>query len=286
MFTLIILLTALISGAVSLITGTGKLVINHRDGKKTITKRGWVCIVFTMILVALPPVQNWLQERHNKEQEKLQLAEQDKREARLKLSYDSTISVMKDKFDTSNQKSISIISETLGKYGYKLDSANKVLKKTIADSSNKNKASDDPVLQLASVDLVKGIDFTGKDNEGYHYRLSLFSLDAASSNYEVKASFVVQDSILGYAYMGYDLPISKESKLSKENSIGFYVIIPPHVHYAMLYVWLRGKYKNFDGSKLYTVDEVYYNNKIGNSFGTIKGDTRLKAIEAVKKSEK
>src|ERR1035437_5750907 len=185
MFTIIIFLIALLSGIGSFVSSTGKTVIRHIDGSRTLTKDGYIFLTCTIVLVLLPPIQNYLQEKHNDKVEKEQKVQQDQRDSSLKARYDSTIYVMKDKFDTSNQKSTSIISETLGKYGYKLDSANKTLIRVMRDSSKtKIIVADDPVLSMPNEPPdVKGINIIREEKEKTHYSICFKSYDAGSSRF-------------------------------------------------------------------------------------------------------
>ena len=287
MFTIIILITALISGIGSFVSGVGKIVVKHKNGKRTLTKAGYVFLTCNIILVLLPPIQNWLQEKHNKKVEVSQQQEQDKREARQKYSYDSSLLVMKSKFDTSSQKSTLIISETLGKYGYKLDSSNKILKKTIGDSSKiRIKENANPILALSKEEDYKGIILLKHESGLFHYRINFISYEAGSGSYSLKCSFVVLDSTKGLVYFLNDELLSITSKITKDGSESAFISVPDIYRYCYLYVWVRGKYKNVDGTKEYNIDDLNYNNKNGNVFGSVKGATRVNIIQEVKKYEK
>ena len=65
------------------------------------------------------------------------------RDSIQKVRYDSSLLVMKIKYDSSHNKTVSIITETLGKYGFKLDSTNRSLYRI------------DPILQVCG--NLKGI---------------------------------------------------------------------------------------------------------------------------------
>ena len=69
------------------------------------------------------------------------------RDSILKSNYDSSLYVLKNKFDSSNITTVVTISQTLGKYGYLFDSAqNKLIKLIKGSSKTRVIEKDDPVL--------------------------------------------------------------------------------------------------------------------------------------------
>ncbi|MHA4808035.1 hypothetical protein ACX0G9_08005 [Flavitalea flava] len=286
MIALIISLVALCTGIIAFIAAQEVIIDSNQRGIKRIKKPGWIFIYCTGALVFLPLIQYVLQNAADEKKETQKKIEQDKRDSNLRASYNVAILNIKKNFDTSNQKTVSLVSETLGKYGFKLDSANKKLIKKVVDSAKtKIILGDDPILQLS--DAPKGIEFLKREINVNHYKITYESTDASSCCYEIKYSVVILDSLKGYKYINLQPanPPDYNLNLSKNQGESFFFHINDELTYNYLYVWVRGKYKNSDGSKSFTINKVYFNNINGNAFGFIQGNTRQKVIETVLKNE-
>ncbi len=255
-------------------------------GRSKITPSGIIIIVSGLTIFVASILQQRSQERKDKEKDEQAKLEQDKRDSILRRNYDSSLLVMKDKFDTSNFKTTAIIAENLGKYGYKFDSTNGSLVKLIKDSSKtKVIVGDDPVLAICDFSDMKGITVTNYTKYKISFRTLLSSLDAGSSDFEIKYSYVIQDSLKNLYYYFKEIPIPFSSVLSKDASKGNYVNIESPIEIYFVYIWARGKYKNLDKTKPFEFNEVYYLNPHGNTTGTVKGETREKIIDLILKRE-
>jgi len=102
-------------------------VDGRRKGFKKVTTRGWVLILLGIMVIVTSfgqqTIDNKISNRDNISRSK----ENNKKDSILRAKYDSSLLTIQNKFDTSNQKTISIVSETLGKYGFRFDSVNKEL---------------------------------------------------------------------------------------------------------------------------------------------------------------
>lgn len=237
-------------------------------------------------LIILPAVLFNQQKNDEVKKDKLTKIEQDKRDSIQRRNYDSSLLIMKLKFDSSNFKTNSIISENLGKYGYKFDSANNRIVKMIKDSSKtKIIVGDDPVVNIESDGNIKGIEIKSIRNKEYYLAISLKSNDAGSSSFEIKYSFVCEDT-MGYLFYHYNsIPIGYSSAIGKDQYMESFSSIYPVSRPHFIYIWARGKYKNIDKTKSYFLAQVYYYNTYGNTFGMMQGNTREKIIEKVKLHE-
>src|SRR4030042_2675119 len=96
----------------------GMLTDNRYKGFKRLTEYGRTLIAVNVIMLIILIGQHY----HNKYIAKIKDQEyqikQDMRDSILKVRYDSSLVVMKSKFDASNIKTIITVSDVLGKYGY------------------------------------------------------------------------------------------------------------------------------------------------------------------------
>jgi len=283
--TLLLFLILFVTGVVTIISSMGSIV---EEGTQKFTKRGKVMIFFIGILVFLPLIQNWLQQRAEGIKDDNAKLERRERDSTLQARYDSSLIVMKSKFDTSNIKYVSVVSETLGKYGYKLDSATKSLKKVFGDSAKvKTKEAVDPVLAVGDSRGLKGIDFKGSDDNYYHYEITIVSQDAGSSHFLLKCSAVILDSLTdGFIYLSKHSLIENEATLSIEGARTSYFRVEKKYKFNFFAVWIRGTYKNVDGTKTYFIDQVNFNNKAGNTSKIFFGPTALEVKQIVDQMEK
>ena len=135
MLAILTLLIAGVAAIASFLPSTGKVYDNSNrvKGLKRMKLRGWWTLGLFCLVLALTWTQNWLNEK-----------EQYKRENAQKRSFDSTLAAYKKQTDLSNRRTILDITKTqteiLGKYGFKLDSANNTLVKAVRDSSAKQRS--------------------------------------------------------------------------------------------------------------------------------------------------
>ncbi len=153
---LIIIGIALLIAFSSFISTVGKLLDRRRKGINIVTKRGWIIIALNFGVIILSVMQYFFNEDDLKQKDNEATKKQIMRDSILKSNYDSSLYVLKNKFDTSNLNTVSTISQTLGKYGYLFDSAQKRLVKIISDSSKtKIIVQEDPILSICSFEGIK-----------------------------------------------------------------------------------------------------------------------------------
>lgn len=263
--TLLLFLILFVSGIVTVISSMGSII---EEGTHKFTTRGKVMVGFICVLVFLPLVQNWLQNKADERKERDTKIAQDRRDSTLKAQYDSSLSVIKSEFDTTSMNYVLVVSETLGKYGYKLDSSTKSLKKIIRDSSKTRIITEsfDPVLSLGDDDRNKGISLVDRKNGSYNYEITIYSMDAGSSRFSLTCSAaIIGKDFSKPIYLSQFPTCDYKTTLSKGFGLTIYFRVNEKNVYDYLVIWLRGSYYNMDGSKKYFTDQVYFNNKNGNT---------------------
>lgn len=280
MSVIILVLIALFVAASSFVSSTGKVIDRRRKHFKYITNRGWVIICLNLIVVILSVAQYRLNERELGEKERINESRQHIRDSILKAGYDSSLLILKDKFDTSNLKTVSVVSQTLGKYGYLLDSSNKELKKIIRDSSKtKVYVQEDPILTLC---VQNGIVLKELKNGFNNFSLSICSEGAGSTDFNLDCQVIFADSLTKFTYVGRIDPLAKSTQIPKENIITSFFSVTDNIKSDFLYIWIKGTYKNIDKTKEYSIDNLYYYNYKGKTYGLVNGKTRDEALNFIK----
>ena len=282
---LIIFGIALIIAITSFISSTGKLLDRRKEGLKIITKRGWFLIALNFVVILLSVAQYILNENKLHQKDVEASNKQAIRDSILKSNYDSSLFVLKNKFDTSNIKIVSTISQTLGEYGYLLDSAQKSLVKIIKDSSKtKIITQEDPILSICS---FEGIKLEKNENDKYYYNLKFCSEGAGCTGFNVTASIVLSDSMPSnyFIYLKDNLVLSNEIQIPKDAAYVKYFNFSDKLKYTLLYVYVNGAYTNIQRTKTYNIDAVYYYNKIVKTSGMVEGETRKNIISFIQKNK-
>lgn len=269
LFTLSIAVFAALS---SFIPSTGKIFDNRCTGLKKIQRKGWFTIICIIILINLTVLQNWFNERETKNKEKQALIEQNRRDSIQRKNYDYSLTEMKRKFDASNINTVKTVAEALGKYGFKLDSANLNLVKVVRDSAKTNVIlPDSPVLVLCN---SYGIELEKSTVDRPLYTLSICSQDASSSNFNVVVKLLVADSLDNIIHISTIEGLTKDVVIPKGNAFQQTLHIPNNWRYSSLYVSIKGTYQDFNRTKIYPVDNVYYYKVQSKKFGILIGRNR------------
>ena len=249
---------------------------------KIITKRGWIAIVLTLSVIMLLVWQNYLSEKTNDKKDEALRKEKEKS--------DSTVTNrIKAGVDSNRQILFDDLSKALAKQGFEFDSSQKRIERLVKDSSKiRVFEKADPVLHLVTMGGKKGIEIVKEDNATFSIEIQILSSDAGSAGFEITYSILKINSVDQIIYLGKQTPLEYGNKLSiNEANISYFVI--PNDKYGrpdMILIWARGKYKNIDLSKTFQLDDVYYYNVNGNTFGEMKGKTRDAILYNVKMNEK
>jgi hypothetical protein len=280
--------------AISIITAIGQVMSTNfslkdetRTGISKITIAGWIFYLCTFVLAFLPAIQEAIQESLQSEKDRDNSLVQDKRDERLRKSYDSAIVDMKKKFDASSNA----VTETLGKYGYKLDSANRVLI-NIKDSL-KPHSTESPLIRLITPEEGEpGIVFVRHNpDEGYVFKVTLVSLNASSAGIDLTLDFATQREILGLTNIHYNVnfrakPLESNSRIGINDAITSYILVHEDHDFAILYMWLHGSYKRFDGSGYFPLDLLYAYYFENKAVRLVSGETRKNILGMIRAKQK
>lgn len=277
--------------AISIITGIAQIISSSYDlknpikkGLANITIAGWFFYICTFLLSFMPAIQKAVQDSIDSETENKRTIEQEERDNRLRHNYDSSLVEMKKKFDMSSMT----ISQTLGKYGFKLDSTNLVL--VNLKDSFRAMSGVNPVLMLTNPpDDSWGIELVDeKPGNRLKFRINIQSRDAGSSFFNIVYSFVVADSLFAYYVKpdaNFSLDYSRNLPTDQITS-SYHTIVFDKTKIEVLFLWVHGSYKRLDGTGNFFVDEVYgyyFKNK---RVMIIKGKTKEGVKSVIRKYEK
>jgi hypothetical protein len=280
---ILILTISIITGFTQILSSLSDLKDSdpNKKGIGKITKAGWLFYVCAIILSILPGIQKLAQDDVDDEQRIKNDLAQDKRDSILRANYDSSLLVMKSKFDTTT----AIVSATLGKYGYKLDEANMRL---ISLGDSVKKGGTDPVLQLTYPPDPQGIILLEKSlEEESKFAINIASIDAGSSRFHIKYSFVLEDSV----HLSYYPPDTKDLidpqlTIAKDQISRSYHYIPIRDNHILLFIWVRGDYKRVDGTGNFYINNVYCYNIRDATTTLVFANTRKRIIDLINNFEK
>lgn len=282
MANIIILVTIpLLVAILSFILAQYKPLDKRRKGLKIITKYGWIIIIINLVIIVLSVIQFSLNEKEIAEKDKQATTNQKKRDLILKSNYDSSLDVLKKKFDTTNIKTVEVVAQTLGKYGFLFDSSQKMLIKIIKDSSKiRVIEKEDPIFSICAIDGIKLI----QNQKGIiEVTISLCSDEAGSTAFDISGNFLISDALAStkFIYLG-DLQIERNFVISQKISKKLFFKFTGDFNSKMLYIYLNGTYKNLDKTKTYSINTVYYLNTNSGSIGEISGRTKTNIIDYLK----
>jgi len=275
---IIILITAFL--ALSSIITTSNVFKSEEKGFKKFTKTGYFIIVVNICIIILTVFQYSINKKELIKSEKNAVKKQNYKDSILRLRYDSALFVMKKKYDTTNIKTISVVTELLAIYGFKLDSSNQKLQKIIKGSSKTLVVlPNDPVLQICGKD---GIVLNRYKNNKYYFDVNLCSKDASCTNFGLFCPVVLEDST-NKLLLFTELKIPSDYKIASDDHVKLYLTIPNNYKFNFIYILISGNYKNTDYSKSYSVNDLYYYNSKGHTYGLMGGDTKKRIISFIKK---
>jgi hypothetical protein len=259
----------------------GILTENTFKGFKHLPKysRGLIIVNILMLFVLIG------QHYQNKYRTKIKDYEyqfkQDTRDSIVRVRYDSLLLVVKASFDASHIKTIATVTDVLGRYGYKLDSANRKLVSILKESpKTKVMLSIDPVLSCSAFILCE------QTRGNSVYRIEICSYDAGSTGFDIKGNFLAIDSLNHKIHLGGKTIFDYENRIPKDSINGFYMGIDNYAMYSYVFVRLLGSYKNMDGSKTFLIDDVIAYNIRNKTFYTTTGSRREEIIDFIENNSK
>ncbi|MGB4843956.1 MAG: hypothetical protein WBP16_05780 [Ferruginibacter sp.] len=273
---LIILLFAIVSGIAIIIPAKDIIIDPYGTGRSKLKPGGILLLIAVILLIILPVVQYNIQKK-----------EETTRNKELKIGYDSSLAEIKKKFDSTSFKTDSLIADNLGKYGYKFDSTSNRLEKIVRDSSKTRIIQTaDPVLDLREIQNVKVISISPAPENKFDVIIHYTSSDAGSGSYEIVLSTVTKDSLNNFSYVGNLKPLKYTTQIPSGGSRGTGFSINNPKKFTHLFFWIRGKYKNIDKSKAFSMDEVYFLDYKSGDYGTASVSDNKLVKSIVYKNEK
>lgn len=273
---LVIFLFAIVSGIAIIIPAKDIIIDPYGRGRSKFKPGGVLLILAVILLIILPVIQYNIQKK-----------EEIIRNQELKRGYDSSLSEIKKKFDSTSFKTDSLIADNLGKYGYKFDSASNRLEKIVRDSSKTRVIEkDDPVLHLRQIENVKIISITPISDKEQKVIIHFSSSDAGSSSFDIKLSCVTLDFSDNLSYSGSYRPFGYTAQISKDGSLPATFMLNNAKNFVQIYFWIRGSYKNIDKSKIFRMDEVFVFDSKTKEYGVADLDISGIIKDKVSKYEK
>lgn len=284
---LIIFFFSIVSGIAVIIPSLPAVIDKRGNGLRRFKKHGLLFFIAMIFLILMPTAQYYVQKSIDKGKDRAQKKEQDNRDEKLRLAYNTSIVEMKSKFDESNQKTVAIVSDNLGKYGYRFDSATGRLEKLVRDSSKTRvKENDDPVFSLGLLPNVKPVIITGKNGGNLHLTLNYNSADAGSTGFEINNTMLGLEGFDNYIYLYSGTVLGDNVNLSKNSFIPVYYTIKD-INFKNIYIWIRGNYKNIDKSKSFNTDVMYVYNIKDSTCGIVTMElVKQDIIKQINKFEK
>jgi hypothetical protein len=259
------------------ISTNNELVNKQKKGFKSLTKQGVQLIVINLGMILLLVFQYVINENETKKNNVEFKENQEIRDSVLKANYDSSLVVVKSKFDSSTLKIISTVTKALGKYNHELDSTNENLALKLRKYSS---IPDDPVLYC--------IDFKryNRVNNLSYFKLEFTSRDASCTGININCDFFGSDSENSYKYLTTDKLFSSKDRISKNSSKIFYINLINEDMYKIIFIHVKGTYKNSDKSKTLSIDDSHYYNVGTNSFTMLKDySEHVEIIKMMKKND-
>jgi len=262
----------------ALLSSIWDIVDKEKRGLKAITKKGRIIILLNLSVIIISVLQYNQNEIDVKQKEDEAKTEQIQRDSILRDGYDSSLYIMKQKYDSSHENIVRTIASALGEYGFRLDSSNQKLERLIKDSSKtKIILPNDPVLQVCT---NRGIEIIDTTSNKHKYQIRFCSKDAGSANFKIKLDFVLADSIANYDYIGSHY-FPQEAQISQDTEYSLFFDVSNNLNYSFLYILVNGTYSNIERTKSYPTDILYYYNRLGNTQGMITGKTRDSIIKFI-----
>ncbi len=284
----VILLVSIVSSVAIIVPSWSIIYDPYKRGYFPFTRKGVVLFMAVLALIALPLIQYKIQKKEDLRKDTNQKIDNDRRDSILRSEYATSVLEIKDKFDVSNFKTDSIISDNLGKYGYKFDLATNRIIKLVRDSSKiRTLEKDDPILELFDYPDLKAISIQSTTDKVINFKISISSLDAGSCCYEILTAAVGEDFNGKYEYLGSDTPLRNTMKIAKDARQPVFMYVQAKKNqFKMIYFTMNGKYKNTDQTKSFLWEGIYYYNLEANTIGSVKGISADRIIALVKNQNK
>jgi uncharacterized protein (UPF0297 family) len=287
--TFVIGLIGFFTALVGFIPSTGKVYDDsnyisqpNKPYYKRIKKRGWITLSCIVIGILLSVVQSYLNE-----------VESDRKDI-VNIKKDS---LSKEELKSYSIRTIDTLSTTLGRYGFKLDSTNNLVK-ILGDSVKKAKTQiivtnkPIPYLQMCLIEKSQPSENEReeyKEIDWYYFRFCSHNIE--SKIIEMETHVIIVDTLNRYKYiMKIDL-LPKNSIVIKFTSDGAnqtalekQIYLSKKSPRKAIFVLLRGSYGDIDGENIHYIEDVYVLNEniigsaIRRGFGQIFNELTKKSV--------
>jgi hypothetical protein len=120
------------------------------------------------------------------------------------------------------------------------------------------------------------IDSASKSSD--HYFVNFCSYDAGSAYFNIKAYIAIKDSLHNYTYVNTFPLYDKNESMSKDSQMTTGFSFKTNKNYVDLYLFLKGTYKNLDGSKEFSVNIVHLYSPKTKTVSVLKGQAKNTVI--------
>lgn len=275
--TYLVSISAALTAIIPLMAKPGQIFNRTYKWYKRIRGTGYIIIAISALGIYFNILQNTYNDQKNEEKET-------KLKESLNKSYKSSLDTMRNNFTNSSKEIINVVVSSLGKYGFKADSANRRLVRIVRDSSKtKIVMPTQPVVRLCP---DSGISLNKRTKNEYIFNSSFCSLDAGSRKFNFSIKSVYQDS-LGILHYGGNAKIFPQSIILYKDSqfkttFGYKVSVGQMPKIVEVYLYVIGTYENLDGSKIFPLDELYVYNLDDNTFRILSNEKRDEIVNFIK----
>lgn len=288
---IIIVILVVLSAIITLSTTEKLIVVEDGKEKKEIFKRrrklklSWRLPVLVFAFLGIIAVSIW-QYSENEIQEKM-------RRKIAKDDQDNRDRIAEEKSNRRNDNTVKTITEALAKYNLEFDSANKVVINALKDSISNQKvivSGPDPILTICE-NFEPGLKLIKENDLIYKLKINICSENASSTNFKTTTTAILSNSLSNpndYIYLGTMPTISNTLKIPTGSSIVENLEIPVFNEPTdnFIFVLFKGTYSSIETNKIHEVNQLYFHNIKGKTWGVIKGETEKKVRDFISKNDK
>jgi hypothetical protein len=266
--TILIIIGLAILVVFSTYISTRTILDGRRKWYRSLTGWGWSLVITNAGIIVLTICQYNVNTNKEKKKDESFKKEQQYRD-----------SIITAKYEASTRKTTIEIAKTLGEYGFRYDSSQHALAKFIQDSVKRTVVIDEtnPVLKCTKIEYIRTV------WDAILYGLLMKSTDASSCNFKINHYTGCVDSIGNYKYVGCGPLINNTTSISKDSYFEPFIAIPLTFYpISFIYIYINGTYSNLEKTKSFSIDELYFYNVKGKTFGCVSGSTRLLTLNQIK----
>lgn len=252
------ILIALMQAFIVIIPLRGKLSDNRFNFPKSFTKLGYWLIACCVITILSTVGLFFLSEKEENESRKSLSTQLAQRDSIHQMNIDNANVRYVHTLDSSNKETIRLLAE----YGLQYDSSQKVIEKLVRDSSKRNLTIvENPELSFCASDGINDVTFR---NDTLFLKVNLCSAKSISRIDSLKITTLVCDGDYNGLIPGSLKLVSKDylvedddSQVESNSKTIVQMRYPRAPKGNMVYIRLKGTYKNQDQSKVFKVDIVH-----------------------------